>query len=965
MSTLEQALSYYEEAEQLLLKGQYAEGIVCFEQAEVIFADLEEWKMLTMCLNMQSEYLKLLNKHHEAIQKAERALGLGLYVFGEFNVIVADSYSQIGVSCIKLGDIQKAIDSHRKAIHIKQSILGNKHEQLAGYYSNLGLCYRILGDYVLSITCYNKAIAIFIETYGERDISIAKCFINLGVCYRENGDYTQAIEIYEKAKSIFQELVEEQKINIISCEVNIAVCYYKLGHFAQALEANQKIVYLLYKAYPEGQHILNVVLNNIGVNYSKLNFYQKAEDSFKISLEMKLSYFGNLHPSTGACYRAMADNYLLQHNFPLAFYNLKKSFQSFNLEVNNENDYLIPELKNYNSARELLDSLVLKGKVFLSLFQLHQHFQDLIASIAHLYSADHLVDLIRQSFKTEGSKLTLSENTKSNVYDKGLDIAWMADQHRLKIGHQKYIEQADICKQTYSYNIPTHPIEQAFYFLEKSKSVLLRAAMKEDEARVNANLPTDMLEQEQQLRLDLSLWEHKIAMESVKPENIQDKTTLADYHSQHYDCKQQYDLLIAQLEQDYPKYYRLKYDLKVAQITQIQAALPPKTALLNYGLTDKHLYCFVITPTGCHWTQQVLPPDFEGFTEDYLYSFEPFGKEYNLVYGHEMYKILLQPLEQYGWLDGIARLVIIPDGSLSQIPFEALHTTAHTTNVPYQHHDYLLNRYVISYHYSATLWLNQQTKDKPKPQNERSFLGFAPVYSDNIQPSLEHDLYLNFDKTILQYIGLDTSKTPKRLQYQEAEGIVRGNVEGKQYAELLYSEIEVQKAGQAFAQTGLTARILLHQSATLDNFKALAGQYRYILIAAHADVNDQMPERTGIIFSPNKEDGKGIFYMADAYNLRLQAEVVVLSCCETGLGKVKKGEGTLALNRGFIYSGAKNVVYTLFKVYDKESSELTTAFFQQLLKGLACADALHQAKLQLIQRGLMPIKWAGYVLVGE
>ena len=73
----------------------------------------------------------------------------------------------------------------------------------------------------------------------------------------------------------------------------------------------------------------------------------------------------------------------------------------------------------------------------------------------------------------------------------------------------------------------------------------------------------------------------------------------------------------------------------------------------------------------------------------------------------------------------------------------------------------------------------------------------------------------------------------------------------------------------------------------------------------------------------------------------------------------------MALNRGFLYSGAKNVVYTLFKVYDKQSCELTIELFKQLIAQQPSIEALHQAKLNLITRGLMPNKWAGYVLVGQ
>ncbi len=132
--------------------------------------------------------------------------------------------------------------------------------------------------------------------------------------------------------------------------------------------------------------------------------------------------------------------------------------------------------------------------------------------------------------------------------------------------------------------------------------------------------------------------------------------------------------------------------------------------------------------------------------------------------------------------------------------------------------------------------------------------------------------------------------------------------------------------------------------------------------------NDEYPKLSGIVFHPNEEATEihdSVLSMGEMYQLQLQADLVVLSSCESGIGKLAKGEGMMAINRGFLYAGAKNVIYTLFKVLDKPSSELCEALFAEILEGKTYTEALRLAKLRLIQRtDVDPKSWSGFVLLG-
>ncbi|HEY9434205.1 MAG TPA: CHAT domain-containing protein, partial [Blastocatellia bacterium] len=148
-------------------------------------------------------------------------------------------------------------------------------------------------------------------------------------------------------------------------------------------------------------------------------------------------------------------------------------------------------------------------------------------------------------------------------------------------------------------------------------------------------------------------------------------------------------------------------------------------------------------------------------------------------------------------------------------------------------------------------------------------------------------------------------------------------------------------------------------------------QYRIVHFATHGLLNSERPELSGLVFSLIDQKGKpqdGFLRLHEIYNLQLNADLVVLSACETGLGKEIKGEGLIGLTRGFMYSGAPRVIASLWNVDDFATAELMKLFYQRMLKdGLPAGAALRAAQLELSRqkRWASPYFWAGFVLHGE
>lgn len=151
---------------------------------------------------------------------------------------------------------------------------------------------------------------------------------------------------------------------------------------------------------------------------------------------------------------------------------------------------------------------------------------------------------------------------------------------------------------------------------------------------------------------------------------------------------------------------------------------------------------------------------------------------------------------------------------------------------------------------------------------------------------------------------------------------------------------------------------------------AKLGNYQYIHLATHGFVNEQSPELSGLLLAHDTtgQDEDNVLYMGELYNLQLQADLVTLSACETGLGKMVEGEGVVGLSRALTYAGAQNILVSLWKVNDASTAALMVDFYKILIQAdeQEISSALREAKLAMIKTGKFsdPYYWSAFVLMG-
>ena len=293
----------------------------------------------------------------------------------------------------------------------------------------------------------------------------------------------------------------------------------------------------------------------------------------------------------------------------------------------------------------------------------------------------------------------------------------------------------------------------------------------------------------------------------------------------------------------------------------------------------------------------------------------------------KLYKVLLEPFKNE--ITG-KDLIIVPDGELLYIPFDVLLTSEpKITGLDFRSLPYLIKEHAINYSPSATIVFGRKEKHQ---QQSVDLAAFAPTYDKNYP--YKNLVYGKPDSVMTLFPIPGALEEVKRVS-----AIYKGKVE-------------------------------IGRMATKAMFKSEAPNYNILHLSAHTIIDNDNPMYSKLAFTPGtdkKEDG--LLNTYELFNMNLNAELAILSACNTGSGRLQEGEGILSIARGFFYAGVPSVVMTLWSVEDNSSALLMELFYKHLTEGLAKDEALRQAKLDYLKQSdqltSFPYYWAGYVNIGD
>jgi CHAT domain-containing protein/tetratricopeptide (TPR) repeat protein len=398
--------------------------------------------------------------------------------------------------------------------------------------------------------------------------------------------------------------------------------------------------------------------------------------------------------------------------------------------------------------------------------------------------------------------------------------------------------------------------------------------------------------------------------------------------------------LESEVREHYPQYAGLRYP-KPLELGSIRRLLDSDTALLEYFVGKDGSVLFVVTQEGM--TSYALPPAHElsGLIEKVRSLIEhPSEMEIGDFrrQASRLYRLLVGPAVKE--LAGKHSLLIAPDGPLHVFPFEVLLTDERAgQGLSYPDLPYLLLQHAVSYVPSASVLEGLRESETGEPKRDladKAFVAFANPLSSTTQAASRMDL---------------------------ARGPT--DPEHRSFPPLLYSEEEVKAIARLFAEDQV--ELYIGDSATKENVlgNPLVERARRVHFATHGFVDEARPERSALVLTPSAGQD-GYLTVAEIFNMKLRADLLVLSACETGRGKEVGGEGIVGLTRAFLYAGAKSLIVSLWPVVDRPTAYLMKDFYRSLDATGSKSEALRKAKLDMIRAGQPnPYLWAPFVLSGD
>lgn len=484
-------------------------------------------------------------------------------------------------------------------------------------------------------------------------------------------------------------------------------------------------------------------------------------------------------------------------------------------------------------------------------------------------------------------------------------------------------------------------IAKAFLYHEKGKARTLLDLLEEARVRVHEGIDPSLLEEEEKITARISGVRRALANPALSKDY--EKALLTTLTEQEQDLQ----ALRVKMAVANPKYASLRSP-QIASIQQVQAILDEKTILLEYALGEERSFLWGITKHSVQVHELPEERTVSQLVEQYHKTLkaplvEKKEIKEHIELGKKLYRLLLQPAASQ--LQEKSQLVIIPDSSLYSLPLEALiveNNESGDNKDSEQLHavPYLVKDYVVTY---------------------------APSASVLVTLEKSRDLH-----------GQKASSRVSLLAFGDPSPMPDG------FNRLPYSAEEIQKIAGIFGVSLPSDAVNLQEKATKKRLQELdLSRYHVLHFATHAILRDpgQRITQPSLVLSLAGADSPydSFLQRGEIFNLRLNADLVVLSACDTGRGKLYQGEGVVGLTRSFMYAGTPSVVASLWKVNDESTSRFMEFFYRNLREGRSKAEALRQAKMELMQAPVWneqlqdnlqhfyaaPWFWAPFILIGS
>lgn len=772
------------------------------------------------------------------------------------------------------------------------------------------------GRYYLEMRILESALYCFEQIiYKDRagvyiDPVIKKdTYQSQGLILRRLGDYDKSIDYYRYALNL---VYPSKKTEVSLLYQNIGRAFFKKEKFQDARKSYLKAYELVKKiplATSRDSSNISILYLNLAEYYTEQMQIDSANFFLELALQTNVKSSGKIkyYQRKGALCLKTEDLRCAQANFQMAYQLSLATFSEKHPET---------------------------VRILLAIGEIYQQQN------RHLKALDYF-EYALQAVSTNFEEIEREQNSRQIIHRRlGLQILQAQAISTSAIGHwQEALNQYSLMsnlidtirlkdiisdeslffliaqsKYIYEQGIKTalklNQLHKAFAFNQKGKSMQLLQGLQNEIAYKIGGVPDSLWQLEKNLKLKQHLLQsNNYINESNLPfDKIQEEI---------FEIQMEQQFLIDYLDDNYPDYHASRYDLPNASVSDIQkSALDKKTALIEYFIGKEVIYIFVVTVDNIKVITETKESSFSSNIETFYRLVTYPNHHYQLFCNTsgELYNRLLKKALSF-CNRSVNQLIIIPDEALNYVPFGALikELTSSEQCNNYLDLPYLILNYTFSYNYSSTLLIQQENYPL---KNKNSFIGFAPTFRGNASISRNLD----------------------SLPYSREEVVLIDSI--------------------------VKGKVYLDKSADLSTFKEEVPNYRIAHLATHATCNDTNPFNSSIHFY---QDSLPLY---EIYNLGLMLDLIVLSACETGTGKLRKGEGVQSLARAFLQSGCQSIITSLWTVNDEKTPKIMETFYEQLYTGKTKNIALCTAQRRYLKTAIspsfaQPFYWATFIQVGS
>lgn len=873
----------------------------------------------------------------------------------------AETLSNLGALYMRMGDLRKSLDCANRALALKRESGDRKGEMLI--LTNVAALYSGLGDPRQSLDRLGEILVIRRQMHDQR--GEAQTLFTMATAFAQLGEPDRALELFGQVlplrRALGDRIGEAQALqNMGAAQMSLSELQEALSTFQTALPLSRELKDL---------HLEESFLNNLARAYLQLGERERALDYSTRALQIQrqigdkrgeavaLSSLGSVYADMGDSQKALE---LYDQALPL-FHNASDRAGEADIygvaglalakrgEPKRALEYILQELdlsRQVEDRRREAVALVNAGDVYLALSERAQASDCLEKGLAMLVTIGDRVQQSRalyQLARLERSRgewpaargrldeaLRMDEQIRGEVVDRELRSSYFAtviDQYELLIDVLMRLHQE-------------HPGQkfdiQAFEASERARARSLLDLLGESRAGLRQGVDPALLDRERILVAQLrAKSERRAEMSAAKKPDPRLGVIEADIRR----LTVEYQELQAGILSSSPKYAEFTR-LQPLTLEEIQSKVVDRgTLLLEYSTGADRSFVWAVTSTS--FRSYELPK------RSYLEALARRVVEGIASADVEASRQSSEALKQLGHalLDPVAaelgnrRLIVVAEGALQYVPFAALPSPAHGTEPLAAAH-----AIVTLPSASSIAYARGQLENRPRAAKTLAVLA-DPVYSaDDPRVSPAHS-------PIAAKAEAAAGQRPafERLLSTRQEGL---NLLGLVTPAERLSALDFD-ASRATASGGALS------------------QYRFVHIASHGILDSVHPELSGLVLSMIDRAGRpqnGFLQTTDIYNLKLNADMVVLSACQTALGREERGEGLVGLTRAFLYAGVPRVVASLWTVPDVSTAQLMTRFYRGILvNGLPPSEALRRAQISIRQeqRWERPYYWAGFTLQGE